>query len=137
MKGFSHLGVEFVRMLSMVEDFMCRRALLGLTLWMLTAVMFSQSVGASSPAPRSGSQQAAAAQGAKPEDPEMAAMRSDLQRMRVLVNQMQMNLAFVQTTNTPLKHEFELEIEMWQILVGQMERRFSDMAGKAGGRGKQ
>lgn len=57
-------------------------------------------------------------------------MRSDLQRMRVLVNQMQMNLAFVQNTNTPLKHEFELEIEMWQILVNQMERRLESMGGK-------
>ena len=60
---------------------------------------------------------------------EIAAMNADLQRMRVLLNQMQTNLAFVQTTTTPLKHQFELNIEMWQILVNQMERRLRDMSG--------
>ena len=60
---------------------------------------------------------------------EVAAMSADLQRMRVLLNQMQTNLAFVQTTTTPLKHEFELEIEMWQILLNQMERRLGNTSG--------
>ena len=63
-------------------------------------------------------------------DPEIAAMRSDLQRMRVLLNQMQMNLGFVQNTNTPLKHQFELEIEMWQMVIRQMERRLESMGAK-------
>jgi hypothetical protein len=62
---------------------------------------------------------------------EVAAMSADLQRMRVLLNQMQTNLAFVQATTTPLKHQFELEIDMWQILVNQMERRVASMRGNA------
>jgi hypothetical protein len=62
---------------------------------------------------------------------EVAAMGADLQRMRVLLNQMQTNLAFVQATTTPLKHQFELEIDMWQILVNQMERRVASMRGNA------
>ena len=58
-------------------------------------------------------------------------MSADLQRMHVLLNQMQTNLAFVQTTTTPLKHQFELEIDMWQILLNQMERRLASMSGNA------
>lgn len=51
------------------------------------------------------------------------AMRADLQRMRALVQQMQTNLAFVTNTQGPLKHQFELEIEMWQLEIAGMERR--------------
>ena len=60
-------------------------------------------------------------------------MKGDLQKMRVLLNQMQMNLAFVQNTTTPLKHQFELEIDMWQILLQQMERRIARISGPAAG----
>jgi hypothetical protein len=54
--------------------------------------------------------------------PELEAMKADLQRMRSLLTQMQTNLAFVGSTTTPLNHEFELQIEMWRILIAQMER---------------
>ena len=64
------------------------------------------------------------------EKDEISAMRSDLQKMRVLLNQMQTNLAFVQNTTTPLKHQFELEIDMWQLLLDQMERRVANMEGR-------
>lgn len=53
------------------------------------------------------------------------AMRDDLKRMRLLVQQMEMNLAFVDTSQTPLKHQFQLEIEMWKTLIDQMERRLN------------
>ncbi len=49
------------------------------------------------------------------------ALRSDLSRMRAILYQMQNNLAFVQTTQTPLKHQFELDVEMWQALILHME----------------
>ncbi|HZQ21971.1 MAG TPA: hypothetical protein VFA89_04160 [Terriglobales bacterium] len=42
--------------------------------------------------------------------------------MRVLLEQMQENLGMVQNLNTPLRHQFELEIEMWQVLLQQMAR---------------
>jgi hypothetical protein len=51
------------------------------------------------------------------------ALRADLQRMKALVQQMQTNLAFVTNTQGPLKHQFELEIEMWQTEIAGMERR--------------
>ncbi len=56
-----------------------------------------------------------------PEDAQ--ALRMDLQRMKALVQQMQTNLAFVTNTQGPLKHQFELEIEMWQTEIASMERR--------------
>ena len=58
---------------------------------------------------------------------DVQALSTDLARMRSLVQQMQMNLALVQNTQTPLKHQFELEIEMWQTLIGQMDRRLQSL----------
>ena len=43
--------------------------------------------------------------------------------MRALVAQMETNLAFVDTTQSPLKHQFQLDIDMWNILISQMERQ--------------
>src|SRR3954470_3791448 len=54
---------------------------------------------------------------------EDAQTRQDLQRMKSLVQQMQTNLAFVTSTQGPLKHQFELEIEMWQLEIARLERR--------------
>jgi hypothetical protein len=54
-------------------------------------------------------------------------MRSDLERLKVLLNQMRTNLAFVQTSQTPLKHQFELEADAWQVIVDQMDRRLKLM----------
>lgn len=51
------------------------------------------------------------------------ALREDLRRMHTLVQQMESNLAFVDTTQSPLKHQFQLEIDMWKAVIGQMERR--------------
>jgi len=90
----------------------------------LTNAAWSQS--ASAPI----SAQARTQENAAREKDEISAMRSDLQKMRVLLNQMQTNLAFVQNTTTPLKHQFELEIDMWQLLLDQMERRVASMEGR-------
>jgi hypothetical protein len=51
------------------------------------------------------------------------ALREDIRKMRALVGQMESNLAFVDSTQTPLKHQFQLDIDMWNILINQMERR--------------
>ncbi|SRR6266404_4202884 len=60
---------------------------------------------------------------APPSTEDLEATRLDLQRMKSLVQQMQTNLAFVTTIQGPLKHQFELEIEMWQLEIARMERR--------------
>jgi hypothetical protein len=54
---------------------------------------------------------------------EARALQGDIKRMRALVQQMQQNLAFVDTTQSPLKHQFQLEIDAWNTLIDQMERR--------------
>jgi hypothetical protein len=59
---------------------------------------------------------------------DLEALRSDLQRMKVLVQQMESNLAFVDTTQSPLKHQFQLEIDMWKTVIQQMERRLDRAA---------
>ena len=59
-------------------------------------------------------------------------MRVDLQRLKTLVTQMRTNLAFVQTSQTPLKHQFELEADAWQVMVDQMERRLKRMEDRRG-----
>jgi len=54
-------------------------------------------------------------------------LRADIERLKVLLNQMRTNLAFVQTSQSPLKHQFELEADAWQVIVEQMERRLKQM----------
>ena len=54
---------------------------------------------------------------------QIEAMREDLKKMRSLLAQMQTNLAFVQNAPTPLKHQYELEIDMWRALLDHMERQ--------------
>jgi len=51
------------------------------------------------------------------------AQRDDIRKMRALLAQMQSNLAFVDNTQSPLKHQFQLDIDMWNALLNQMERR--------------
>ncbi|MBZ5647962.1 MAG: hypothetical protein LAN37_12150 [Acidobacteriia bacterium] len=58
---------------------------------------------------------------------ELEAMKMDLQRMNVILNQMRSNLGFVTNTTGPLKHQFELDIDMWQMMLSQMERRVQRM----------
>ena len=62
---------------------------------------------------------------------EAQAMREDLERMKALVHQMQINLAFVDVTQSPLKHQFQLEIDMWQALITNMERRINAPSGQS------
>jgi hypothetical protein len=61
---------------------------------------------------------------------DLEAMKTDLAKMRVLVTQLQNNLGLTTNTTTPLYHQFELEINMWQILIAQMERRINRMEGR-------
>ena len=56
-------------------------------------------------------------------DQDIQTMRQDVARMKALVQQMQTNLAFVDTSQSPLKHQFQLEIEMWQTMIVEMDRR--------------
>ena len=55
-------------------------------------------------------------------DQDDAQTRDDIVKMRSILNQMRTNLAFVGSTTTPLAHQFQLDIDMWQAL-DQMEQR--------------
>ena len=58
---------------------------------------------------------------------EAQALTQDIARMRSLLQQMEMNLTFVTTTQNPLKHQFELEMDMWRVVLDGMERRAQAM----------
>jgi TolA-binding protein len=94
---------------------------------LLSAVQ--QSPNSSTQATSSQAGAAAAAENAQirqlgaPRGNEAQALRDDIKRMRALVGQMETNLAFVDTTQSPLKHQLQLEIDMWNVLINQMERR--------------
>lgn len=51
------------------------------------------------------------------------ATQDDIRKMRSLVQQMEINLVSVDTSQSPLKHQFQLDIDMWKTLLNQMERR--------------
>ncbi len=46
----------------------------------------------------------------------------DLKRMRSLLGQMQTNLVYLPSGYSSMKHQFELEIDMWRMLLDHMER---------------
>lgn len=58
-------------------------------------------------------------------------LQRDLDRMRNLVEQMQTNLAFISSPQTPMKHQFELEIEMWQLVIERMDRKIRQATGSS------
>ncbi len=51
-----------------------------------------------------------------------AAWHQNLERMRSLLQQMQTNLVYLPSGYSSMKHQFELEIDMWRMLLDQMER---------------
>jgi len=61
------------------------------------------------------------------DDSSQQAMSEDLERMQMVLNQMRTNLAFVGNNTSPLNHQFELEIDMWQMLIDQMKRRVAQV----------
>jgi len=56
-------------------------------------------------------------------EPQTEALRADIARMKNLVQQMEINLAFVDTTQSPLKHQFQLEIDVWKVMIVHMEKQ--------------
>ena len=62
---------------------------------------------------------------------ELNALKQDAQHMRTILEQMRNNLGFVGSTTTPANHQFELEIEMWQVVLNHMERRIERMRRQA------
>lgn len=81
---------------------MLRRDVLPLSALLLASPLLAQTPGGSAP-PSSGD-------------------AHDVERMRAIISQMQNNLTALPSGYSAVKHQFELEIEMWQLLVGRLER---------------
>lgn len=60
-------------------------------------------------------------------NPDLQTLQADSLRMHALLDQMRNNLAFVQNTQSPLKHQFELEIDMWQIMLQHFDAAIERM----------
>jgi hypothetical protein len=99
--------------------------------WLLLVCMFSIAVLAQAPGPSAKPEDRAPASGV--DQQEVRALSNDVARMRTMLRQMEMNLALVQTTQTPLKHQFDLEIDMWRVVLDGMERRLQRMKTATGG----
>jgi hypothetical protein len=84
-----------------------------------TTVVLAQSTQESNPKTTSVAQRSSGVQ--QPID-----LKSDLEKMRILIEQMQRNVAFVSAGDTPMKHQFQLEIEMWQLLLRDMDRKIDE-----------
>jgi hypothetical protein len=57
-------------------------------------------------------------------------LRLDLAKMEALVQQMEINLAHVESGQTFLKHQFQLEIDAWKVMIASMQRRLNAMEKK-------
>jgi hypothetical protein len=93
----------------------------------LIVLSYGVSLAAAQAVPRETKSNPQSASGLNQQD--LQALRDDVEHMKALVQQMESNLAFVDTTQSPLKHQFQLEIDMWRTVIGHMERRLT-AAGK-------
>ena len=87
-----------------------------------TAVVYAQSPTQSASDSSTNRQRARA-------DADLPGLKTDLEKMRILLEQMQRNVAFVSPGDTPLKHQFQLEIDMWQLLLRDMEKKANPQDG--------
>jgi hypothetical protein len=60
------------------------------------------------------------------EDEMTKGLRADIARMESLVRQMDVNLSQVDASQSPLKHQFQLEIDAWRVMIGSMKRRLDE-----------
>ena len=65
-----------------------------------------------------------------PADANLAAMQTDARKMHAVLDQMKENIAFVGSTTTPVNHQFQLEIDMWQLQLDQIDRQLAEMQRK-------
>ena len=65
----------------------------------------------------------AAAQQSSISSEQAQSMKDELAKMRSLLQQMETNLSFVDTTQSPLKHQFQLEIDMWRMMIQRMDKQ--------------
>jgi hypothetical protein len=52
-------------------------------------------------------------------------LRLQIQDMKIMVRRMERNLTSVDTSQSPLKIQFQLEIDMWNTVIAHMEKRLN------------
>ena len=62
---------------------------------------------------------------------ELRDMKDDLVKMQSLLNQMQAVFALVGNPTSPANHELELNIDMWRVLINQMDRRVQQIEARS------
>jgi len=102
----------------------------------LVAFLILTIASAAAQSPRCSIQPTTQAHGSGNQD-DLSAMKADLAKMRVLVTQMQNNLGLTTNTTTPLYHQFELEVDMWQLLINRLERQIEHLEREKGSSGKE
>lgn len=85
---------------------------------------------AHSAAPRAAAKSAVSQAPSATRNEELEGMKMDLARMKSLVQQMEVNIAQVDTTGSFLKHQFQLEIDAWKVMIASMQRRIEAMEKK-------
>ena len=63
----------------------------------------------------------------KQEADDLSQMKDDVAKMQSLLDQMQAVFPLVGNPTSPANHELELNVDMWRILVKQMQRRVERM----------
>lgn len=113
------------------------RLLVSLPLWSLLLLWPSgqaQTPGAASEAPRIAQENTRDAD--QTNSAEIAELKTDIGNMQSVLNQMQANFALVGNPTTPVNHILELNIDMWRIVIDQMQRRVRLLQEKNPGRSK-
>lgn len=52
-------------------------------------------------------------------------LRRQIQDMKIMVGRMERNLISVDTSQSPLKIQFQLEIDMWKTVIADMEKKLN------------
>ena len=58
-------------------------------------------------------------------------MLDDIAKMRNILDQMDRNKTFAAPGETPLKHQFDLEIDLWRTLLDDLQAQANSMAAPA------
>lgn len=75
---------------------------------------FIQAVHSAVPSPSSGLSQS-----------DVQDLRQQIQEMKIMVGRMERNLTSVDTSQSPLKIQFQLEIDMWKTVIADMEKKLN------------
>jgi hypothetical protein len=92
--------------------------------WLATAALLcSLLVSATAQTPASSQSPSTAESSPQAQPSSNPDMKDDIQKMQRILDQMRSNLAFVGNTTTPLAHQFQLDIDMWQALLDHMQQQ--------------